>query len=103
MRKDKSELDALHKCFLAIALITLRGLGRARKRCLHRHPDLANMITAFTLALVAYLATGLALHFSYVRYFWLMLALAGSASHMADSWAGNGARLVGDRGSTSFS
>ena len=32
------------------------------------------------LALVAYLATGLFLHLSYARYFWLMLALAGAAA-----------------------
>jgi len=36
------------------------------------------------LAVAAYMTTGLFLHFSYIRYFWLMLALAGSAAYVAD-------------------
>jgi hypothetical protein len=35
------------------------------------------------LALTAYLATGLFLHLSYARYFWLMLAIADSVAIVA--------------------
>ena len=41
---------------------------------------MAAMAVGFILALAGYLATGLFLHFSYVRYFWLMIALADAAA-----------------------
>jgi hypothetical protein len=47
---------------------------------LQSRPDLAAIATGFSLAIVAYLATGLFLHLSYARYFWLMLALGGAAA-----------------------
>ncbi|HSL32690.1 MAG TPA: hypothetical protein VK871_03515, partial [Candidatus Limnocylindrales bacterium] len=43
-------------------------------------PDLAAMAAGFMLALVGYLASGLFLHLSYARYYWLVLALAGAAA-----------------------
>jgi len=69
-------------CFLGIVGVTLRDLHRTRKKYLARHPATANMATGFILVLLLYLATGLFLHFSYVRYFWLMLALATAAAHL---------------------
>ena len=71
-------------CFLGILFVTLRDLARVRKRCLLSDQDAANTATGFMLAVVVYMATGLFLHFSYIRYFWLMLALAGSAAYIAD-------------------
>ena len=68
--------------FLGAVLTTLVQLARARVASLVRRPDLAAMATGFMLAMVAYLATGIFLHLSYARYFWLMLALAGATAHV---------------------
>ena len=48
-------------------------------------PDLANIATAFLLALVAYMGTSVFLHLSYPRYFWMILALASAAIHCIKS------------------
>jgi hypothetical protein len=69
--------------FLVMVYLVLRDLVRGRRRCLNAHPDLAHMATAFMLAVVAYLTTGLFLHFSYVRYYWMMLAMASAAARIA--------------------
>ena len=66
--------------FLGAVAVTLFQLARARARRSRRRPDLAAMAAGFMLALVAYLASGLFLHLSYARYFWLVLALAGAAA-----------------------
>ncbi len=66
-------------CFLALVGLTLYGLVQARRRWMGANPDLANLATGFLLALVSYLATGLFLHLSYARYFWLVLALSQAA------------------------
>ena len=42
------------------------------------------MATAYMLALVTYLTTGLFLHFAFIRYFWLFVALAASVMYIAD-------------------
>jgi O-antigen ligase len=67
-------------CFLAIVVLTLRNLALARKRWLLRRPELAYMATGFMLAIVSYMMTGIFLHMSFIRFFWLMMALAGAAS-----------------------
>ena len=74
-------------CFLLIVYVTLRNLERTRKRFADSRPELANMATAFMLAIITYMASGLFLHFAYIRYFWLMMALAGAASYIASSQA----------------
>jgi O-antigen ligase len=66
--------------FLGAVVATLVQLARARTRALSRRPDLAAMAAGFMLALVGYLASGLFLHLSYARYFWLILALGGAAA-----------------------
>jgi O-antigen ligase len=70
-------------CFGLVLYVTLRDLHRTRKRWQRTRPDLANMATAFMLAIVTYLATGLFLHFAFIRYFWLILALGGAANYIA--------------------
>ena len=75
-------------CFLAILYLTLRNLARTRQRWAQKRPELANMATGFMLAIISYMTTGIFLHLSYVRYFWLMLALAGAASYVAGNPAG---------------
>ena len=67
-------------CFVLILFIALRDLALARKRWMSSHPDWSYMATAFFQVLVAYLVTGLFLHLSYYRFFYMMLALAVVAS-----------------------
>jgi O-antigen ligase len=64
--------------FLGIVVVTLVELFRVRKRWLEEHPDVANIATSFIMANVAYLATGIFLHLSYIRYFWLLMALSSA-------------------------
>ena len=70
-------------CFASVVFVTLRDLDRARMRWAAERPELANMATAYLLAVVAYLATGLFMHMSYVRFFYLILGLAGAATCVA--------------------
>ena len=46
------------------------------------------MATAYMLALITYMATGLFLHMSYIRFFYLMLALAGAVTYVAKTTEG---------------
>ena len=67
--------------FLAAIAATLTELAAARRACLARgERELADLVTACFLALVAYLSTGVFLHLAYMRYFWLVLALGGAAA-----------------------
>jgi O-antigen ligase len=66
--------------FFGATSVTLWQLARARRQALKVRPDLAAMATGFLLALVGYLASGLFLHISYARYYWLVLGLAGAAA-----------------------
>jgi O-antigen ligase len=66
--------------FLVAVVVSLVGLARARRAALATRPDLAALATGFLLSIVAYLASGVFLHLSYARYFWMMLALAGVAA-----------------------
>ena len=72
-------------CFLLILYIPLRDLARARKRWMVTRPDLSYLATAFFQALVGYIVTGLFLHLSYYRFFYLMIALAVVASNFTES------------------
>ncbi len=76
--------------FLAVLFVTLNGLFLARKRWLEKRPELANMATAYMLAIISYMATGLFLHMSYIRFFYLMLALAGAVTYVAKTTEGAG-------------
>jgi len=69
--------------FGAIIYLTLRNLAVNRKRWLESRPELANIATGLILAIVVYLTTGLFLHFAYIRYFWLIMGLAGALNYMA--------------------
>lgn len=70
-------------CFGAILGITLWQLALARRRWLGRRTDLTNMVTGLGLSVVTYLTTGIFLHLSFIRYFWLVMALAGAAALIA--------------------
>lgn len=67
--------------FLAAVTVTLVQLSRVRARAIVAgRPELAAMAAGFMLALVGYLGSGLFLHLSYARYFWLLMGLAGAAA-----------------------
>jgi O-antigen ligase len=69
-------------CFLGMVFVTIRSLGRARKRCMKADPMTADMAAGFLLTIVTFLATGMSSNFSFTRYFWLMLGLATAAASM---------------------
>jgi hypothetical protein len=70
-------------CLGGVFVVTLRELARARRRCLERRPDLAALAAGFIIAVVAYMASAVFLHFAFIRYFWLLMALAAAASRIA--------------------
>lgn len=71
-------------CFLLILYIPLRDLVRARNRWRVSRPDLSHLATAFFQVLISYIVTGLFLHMAYMRFFFLMVALAVVASSFKD-------------------
>lgn len=74
-------------CFVLILYIPLRNLVRARNRWQVSHPDWSYLATAFFQVLISYTMTGLFLHLSYMRFFYLMIALAVVASSFSNSHA----------------
>jgi len=66
--------------FLLIAYLTIRMLLVARRRALVRRPDLERLTTPYLLALLTYYVTGMFLHISFIRFYWLMLAVAAAAA-----------------------
>jgi putative inorganic carbon (HCO3(-)) transporter len=71
--------------FMGIIFYTLYRLLQARRRWLTSRPDLSHLATAFIFSMVGYLSTAIFLHFSYQRYFWLFLALAGACVQILNS------------------
>jgi putative inorganic carbon (HCO3(-)) transporter len=74
-------------CFALILYIPLRDLVLARRQWMKSHPDWSYLATAFFQVLVSYVVTGLFLHMSYMRFFYLMLALAVVASNFKNGHA----------------
>ncbi|MEO8493623.1 MAG: O-antigen ligase family protein [Planctomycetota bacterium] len=56
--------------------VTLRDLHRTRRMCAESHPLLSRLATGFFFMIVVYMTTGIFEHFSFIRYFWTMMALA---------------------------
>lgn len=63
---------------------TLIGLWRVRRKWLTTNPEYAAWAAAFLLAVIGYLLTSLFLHIAYMRYLWLLMALANSAIWILD-------------------
>ena len=61
-----------------VFVVTLRDLGRTRRRCRDVAPELSDLAAGFMLAIVAYMANAVFLHFAYIRYFWVLMALAAT-------------------------
>jgi O-antigen ligase len=66
--------------FLIIAFLTMRMLLAARRASLVRRPDLERLTTPYLLSLFTYYVTGMFLHLSFARFYWLILAVAGAAA-----------------------
>ena len=67
-------------CVLVLFFGAARRLNTTRRLWLRHDPSRAAMPTAFLLVVCAYFTTGLFLHFAFIRYFWLVLALADCAA-----------------------
>lgn len=80
---------------LAALTLTVVGLAGARRANLEQDPEMADLATTYLLALVCYLTTGVFLHLSYMRYFYLVLALGGAVAHVG--YQAHAARPVEDR------
>jgi O-antigen ligase len=77
--------------FLGVAGVLAGRLGsaarRIRKAALRPSPmeaARADLALAFVIAIAGYFASAIFLHFSYQRYYWLLLALAGAAVQVLD-------------------
>lgn len=81
--------------FVAIPLLLLRDLWRARRQLGPRHAELADLATALCLSLVAFLVTACFLSHAFERYYWFLLAIAGASlmamrSRVAETASANG-------------
>jgi hypothetical protein len=65
--------------FMSIALIPMYQALKIRQYWnRERRPDIGYMAAGFSLAILAYMATAMFLHLSYVRYYWFLLAFAAA-------------------------
>ena len=78
---------------MAIVVLTIVQLMRVRKLWATDDPQLAGFATGFGLAILAYMTTGLFLHFAYIRYFWTVMGLAGATITVGMSLARNAATV----------
>ncbi len=62
--------------FIGVVAAIIVPLAALRRRTLAARRDVAGLATGAALAVVTYLTTGLFLHASYIRFFWLIAALA---------------------------
>jgi hypothetical protein len=68
--------------FMSILGLTLLELMRVRRAWQHSRPDIAYLMVGLIVAIIAYMSTAVFLHLSYVRYYWVILALAGAATQI---------------------
>lgn len=73
--------------FMAIPLLLLLDLRRHRRFFFPHRPELARLAAGFSLALLAYLGTGMFLHLAFERYYWLLVALTAAAVGVMKDWA----------------
>ena len=71
--------------FAAVVVGIIRRLNRARIECLNSADRAMGIKCGAMIVLVlSYLATGMFLHFAYVRYFWLMMGVAAATATIAE-------------------
>jgi putative inorganic carbon (HCO3(-)) transporter len=66
--------------FLGMLWVVLHGVDDARRRAQYSDRELWGLVCGLELGVLVLLATSVFLHASYVRYFWLLLALAVAAA-----------------------
>ncbi len=65
--------------FISIIVITMYQVWRVRQYGIAKQqPQIIYTASAFFMAIMAYLATAMFLHLSYVRYYWFLLAFAAA-------------------------
>jgi len=69
--------------FIGMLSTSIRSLLGSRHQICGLRQELEPIVSGFLLALTGYLTMGLFLHMSYVRYFWLMLAMADACTTVA--------------------
>lgn len=74
-------------CFLAFLYLILRNLVQVRRTHLADDPQLANLATSFFFAIIGFLGTSIFLHLAFVRFFFLILGLAGAAYQISKTEA----------------
>lgn len=67
-------------CFLGAIGVVIVRLHRIRRQVLDTNPTIALTATALVFTLLIYLMSGMFLHYSYIRYFWLLFAFASAAA-----------------------
>jgi O-antigen ligase len=72
-------------CFLIILYLTLRDLYKGRLALLKNNFTMASIMTGLFLGVLAYMVTGIFLHASFIRFFWLIMGLAGAAVNIYQS------------------
>jgi O-antigen ligase len=78
--------------FMAIIFFVLFSLARLRRQYKDQYPQMVMLATGYMLGLVGYLLTAVFLHLSYVRYFWVIIALCGATIHIFDRYVVEQAR-----------
>lgn len=71
-------------CLMSIITLSIKQLMDTRNRWQEERPDIAGIATGLALALIAYATTGIFLHFSYIRYFWVIVAVANTVPLVAN-------------------
>ncbi len=66
-------------CFLLILYLTLRDLYKGRRALLESDSLMASIMAGLFLGVIAYMITGIFLHANFIRFFWLIMGLAGAA------------------------
>lgn len=71
--------------FMIIVFYILSQLWKARRRWQEYNRTYANYATAFLLSIIGYLSTAVFLSLAYQRFYWVLIALAGSALQILKS------------------
>lgn len=83
---------------MTIFAYTLYSLAKSRRYWLERNNiKMANLSTGFFLAIISYMTTGIFLHFAYIRYFWLLIALSIVMSEFRESDLQEETKAVGEK------
>jgi putative inorganic carbon (HCO3(-)) transporter len=69
--------------FVGATVTVVAALLRSRTRWKSERPGLSQLATGYALALLAYASSGMFLHLSYERFYWILLALAAALAIVA--------------------